>query len=201
MKSNTSRFFKIGAVAVSALSLGVFIGGCSKNTASIAATPAASQEVATQEVENREPVAVNAPVATSAKPETKTAATKSASPKASQVAWKSDWEAAFKEAKTRQKPVMVDFYADWCGACKHLDMNIYSAPAVIQESKNFVTLKINTDKQPDLGQKYSVMSLPTIMFFDANGQVLLRQEGAPQQPDLFLEWMADAKSKAQGTPA
>lgn len=134
-----------------------------------------------------------------AKPTKKAVAAKAR--KLTKIVWQTGWDAAFASARKQQKPVLIDFYADWCGACKYLDANIYTAPVVVQESQYFVSLKINSDKATEIASKYQVQSLPTILFLDPQEKVLLRQEGAPQAPELFVQWMQEARKKAAGTPA
>lgn len=60
------------------------------------------------------------------------------------------------------KPVLVDFYADWCGPCKML------APVVEQiaaESSDYEVFKLNVDEAPEIAAKYGVMSIPTLIVF------------------------------------
>lgn len=60
------------------------------------------------------------------------------------------------------KPVLVDFYADWCGPCKML------APIVEQiaaESADCDVFKLNVDEAPEIAAKYGVMSIPTLIVF------------------------------------
>lgn len=62
-----------------------------------------------------------------------------------------------------EKPVMVDFYADWCGPCK------LAAPILdeLSGSQDKVTiLKMNVDEHPETARKYNVMSIPTIIRFE-----------------------------------
>jgi len=64
------------------------------------------------------------------------------------------------------KPVLVDFYADWCGPCKML------APVVEQiaaESDAYEVYKLNVDDAPEIAGRYGVMSIPTLIVFK-NGQ-------------------------------
>lgn len=71
---------------------------------------------------------------------------------------------SFEETVLKSKtPVLVDFYADWCTPCKIM------LPIMENLSNEFkdkiMILKINIDENPDIAQKYSVMSIPTIILF------------------------------------
>ncbi len=78
------------------------------------------------------------------------------------------------EVLQSEKPVLVDFYADWCGPCKMM------AP-VIEEIAGEVTDvkvgKLNIDSELEIAQKYGVMSIPTLIVFK-NGEVVKRDLGA-----------------------
>ncbi|MBR3874974.1 MAG: thioredoxin [Clostridia bacterium] len=72
-----------------------------------------------------------------------------------------------------EKPVLVDFYADWCGPCKML------APVVEQisnESDAYDVYKLNVDDAPDLAARYGVMSIPTLIVFKG-GEAAARSVG------------------------
>ncbi len=72
-------------------------------------------------------------------------------------------------------PVLVDFYADWCGPCKMVSPVI---AALAKEYKGrIVTVKINTEKKQDVARRYGIQSIPTIMLF-YKGQQLMRLQGA-----------------------
>ncbi len=72
-------------------------------------------------------------------------------------------------------PVLVDFYADWCGPCKMV------SPVIARLAKEYrgriTTVKINTEKKPGIAARYSIQSIPTIMMFH-KGKQLMRLEGA-----------------------
>ncbi len=74
-----------------------------------------------------------------------------------------------------EKPVLVDFYADWCGPCKMV------SPAVErlahEYSGKLLTVKINVDKKQDIALKYDVQAIPTIMMF-FKGNPIMRLQGA-----------------------
>ena len=62
-----------------------------------------------------------------------------------------------------QEPVIIDFYADWCGPCKMMSPII---DEIAEELGKKATVgKINVDENPDLAMEYSVMSIPTVIIF------------------------------------
>ncbi|MGR3318742.1 MAG: protein-disulfide reductase DsbD family protein, partial [Candidatus Anammoxibacter sp.] len=80
-------------------------------------------------------------------------------------------------AANEGKPVMIDFWAEWCSVCKQLEKKTLYDAEVIKESKRFVNIKIDcTDVDDsavkDLWAKYGIVGLPTIIFIDENGSVL-----------------------------
>lgn len=78
------------------------------------------------------------------------------------------------EVLKSDKPVLVDFYADWCGPCKMI------APLVQQiaeESSDYRVYKVNVDHAPQLAARYSVMSIPTLMVF-REGKAVQQAVGA-----------------------
>lgn len=79
------------------------------------------------------------------------------------------------EALQSDKPVMVDFWAEWCGPCRMV------GPIVEEVAKEYsdkaVVGKLNVDNNPAVAQKYGIRSIPTILFFK-NGEVVDRQVGA-----------------------
>lgn len=83
---------------------------------------------------------------------------------------------ALLDAKTAGKPVMLDFYADWCVACKEFERYTFHQPAVEAQLKNFVLLQVDvTRSEPEdfeLLQHLQVLGLPTIDFWDEQGNRL-----------------------------
>lgn len=110
------------------------------------------------------------------------------------IQWRPDFQTAMSEARTSGKPVMVDFYTDWCGYCKKLDAEVYTDIGVIAESVNFISVKINAEKESDLAQKYQVSGFPTILWLDANGTPIERLPGYTDAPE-FLKLMRDTRAK------
>lgn len=80
-------------------------------------------------------------------------------------------------------PVLIDFYADWCGPCRMLGPVI---DEIAEEATDFKVGKINIDEQPELTTKYQVMSVPTLVVIK-NGEVVNRVTGVtPKQKILDM---------------
>lgn len=71
-------------------------------------------------------------------------------------------------------PVLIDFYADWCGPCRTLAPTLSRLAA--EFSGRVRILKVNVDEDPDLAERYRVESIPTLLFVSA-GQVVGRSSG------------------------
>ncbi len=87
-----------------------------------------------------------------------------------------DFEAKLARANADGKTVMVDLYADWCVACKEFDKYTFPHPQVQAALKNTVWMQIDlTDNTPtniEFQEHFAVLGLPTILFFDVNGEEL-----------------------------
>lgn len=91
-----------------------------------------------------------------------------------------------------KKPVLIDFYADWCLPCKELDQKTFADPAVAAELNRFVRVKADLTAADDpatkgLTKQYAILGVPTLVFLDANGNEIsgLRVTGF-EPPEKFL---------------
>lgn len=90
----------------------------------------------------------------------------------------SQLQAVIKQAKIEQKPVLIDFYADWCASCKELDLYTYSDEEIIKSLLRFVTIKVDASRDTAALQKiqnqFGVFGLPTIVFIDSSGNIVTK---------------------------
>ncbi len=95
------------------------------------------------------------------------------------IKWVTSLDKAFAEAKKQKKVLMVDFYATWCPPCKILDAQVFPNPEVVKlAAKSLVCAKIDVERDRVGQAKHGIQAMPTILFFDPNGQMIARFEGA-----------------------
>lgn len=90
------------------------------------------------------------------------------------LAWIHAYDAAVVKARTEGRPMIIDFWADWCTACKELDRNVWSDPQVQAEASRYVALKLDGTKDSDafdaLVDRFGVVGLPTVVLLDSHGR-------------------------------
>ena len=92
------------------------------------------------------------------------------------IVWQHDLDAALAAAKQAHQPVFVDFYADWCAACKELDRKTYPDAKVQAAARRFVAVKVDGTRESDaldkIYDRYGIEGLPTVLFVKSDGTVL-----------------------------
>lgn len=86
------------------------------------------------------------------------------------------------EVLKAEKTVLVDFWAEWCGPCRMLSPVV---DQVAEELGDQITVgKVNVDEQPDLAQKFGIMSIPTLLVFK-NGSVVQTSVGVRPKQEIM----------------
>ena len=87
----------------------------------------------------------------------------------------------FNEMINDTKPTLVDFFATWCGPCKMQSPILEQVKATLGDSVNII--KIDVDRNPELAERYSIRSVPTLIVFKS-GEALWRGYGVHQAEQL-----------------
>ena len=87
------------------------------------------------------------------------------------------------EVLNSDKPVIIDFYADWCGPCKMMSPIIDS---IAEEKQELKVGKVNVDESQELAIKYNIMSIPTIIIFK-NGNEHKKIVGVTSKENILKE--------------
>jgi thiol:disulfide interchange protein DsbD len=118
-------------------------------------------------------------------------------PAAAHIVWQASEAAGREQAAVQGKPVIIDFGASWCKACKELEEHTFPNARVRREGARFVAIKVDAtdDEAPEvlaLQAKYKVVGLPTVIVLDSTGKEAVRfTEFVP--PERFAEALAPVK--------
>lgn len=87
----------------------------------------------------------------------------------------------FEEVKGSDKPVLLDFYADWCGPCCMVSPIV---DEIARENPQYLVGKINVDTEAELAQSFRVLSIPTLVVMKG-GQVVKQSVGAKSKAEIL----------------
>jgi thioredoxin 1 len=87
----------------------------------------------------------------------------------------------FAELRASAKPVLVDFYADWCGPCRMVGPIVEEIAA---ENPDIVVAKVNVDNNPELASEFGVFSIPTMVVLK-DGKVASKSAGARPKAQIL----------------
>ena len=92
-----------------------------------------------------------------------------------------DYQNFHKEVLQSEKPVLLDFFASWCGPCRMVGPIL---DEIAEEREDIKVCKVDIDEQPELASRYRIMSVPTLMVLK-NGQVMEQSIGAKPKHQIL----------------
>jgi thiol:disulfide interchange protein len=104
------------------------------------------------------------------------------------VPWREDFAAAQTEARTAGKPMLAYFTAAWCGPCQRMRSTTWADRDVEAALQDYVPVKIDIDRQPDLAMRYQVQAVPTMIVLRQDGEIDKVITGL-LQPSDFISWL------------
>jgi len=117
------------------------------------------------------------------------------------------YEKAMENRKKKDKPVLVEFYADWCISCKEMEKTLFKDPAVIKElNSNFYFVRLNIEKEQEIFceektrsifnciELWEIEGLPTLAILDKNGSLKHITEGVIEKA-AFLKYLKSVREK------
>lgn len=114
-----------------------------------------------------------------------------------------DWQNVLTQAKAQKKLIFVDIYTTWCGPCKEMDKKTFTQAAVGDKfNARFINYKIDAEKGfgITLAKRYGATAFPTCLFVDASENLVYKQEGLLQAPDLLKEADMVLNNQANAKP-
>lgn len=114
--------------------------------------------------------------------------------------WLTSLQEGLARAKKENKLVLVDFCANWCAACKELDMHTYTDKKVISEvNSRFIPVRLDISELPEgkeLIRKYNIEELPLVIFFDKNNKLIdTHMIAGFTKADKFLQVLKQVKEE------
>jgi uncharacterized protein YyaL (SSP411 family) len=98
------------------------------------------------------------------------------------IQWLEWGKESFDKAKSFGKPILLDITGSWCHWCHVMDNTSYSDPAVIDlVNKNFIPVRVDTDRRPDVNRRYNMGGWPTTAFLDNEGRIITGGTYIPPQ--------------------
>ena len=111
------------------------------------------------------------------------------------IQWETNVQSAFQQAKLNQKPLLIDFMATWCPPCQKMEATTFSDTAVIEKASEFITVRVDVDKQGDLAnafqanaRKYDGVGIPNILFMSPDSEKITHVLGY-QTPEAMAALM------------
>jgi len=108
--------------------------------------------------------------------------------------WLTDYQDALQIAREQQKPILLHFFATWCGPCRSMDQQVLHTADVKQIlGVDVIGVKIDSDKNPAIIKKFGIGSLPSDLVIDPDGKILYRSSGFKSKNNYISAISSSAK--------
>lgn len=91
---------------------------------------------------------------------------------AAEIVWRQELEASLEAARSEERPVLVDFWATWCEPCRRMDRELWSRPEVVERVEEFIPVRIDVDRRPDVARRFAIGTLPAVVVADGWAEVI-----------------------------
>ena len=108
--------------------------------------------------------------------------------------WIPTYDKGMKQAKKTGKPVIIDFYTDWCGYCKKLDREVFADAEFKKLAQKFICIKVDCEKDKKTPGEYGIRGYPTIYFLSPKGKIL-DKIGGYRKKEAFISTMNSVLKK------
>ncbi|MCL4692474.1 MAG: thioredoxin family protein [Candidatus Hydrogenedentes bacterium] len=109
--------------------------------------------------------------------------------------WFDSYDEGVAAAQAADKPVLLDFTAEWCVWCRKMEADVFSDPKVQAALEDFVCIRVDTEKDPRVALAYQVRSLPRFVVLNTFGEITVDRTGY-MPVEVFLDALADGRAGA-----